>query len=105
MSFKLDMSKAYDRVSWFFLESSMLKLDFSRKWVGLIMSCVRIFSFFVLINGEPKGPIFPFKGLRWGDFFLLTYFYYALRALFVYYKRLLLRTKSRVFRFVEDSGQ
>lgn len=38
---KLDMSKAYDRVEWNFLESMMHKLGFADRWVQLVMLCVR----------------------------------------------------------------
>jgi len=48
MSFKLDMSKAYDRVKWSFLEAAMLKLGFVDRWVQLIMACVRSVSYSVL---------------------------------------------------------
>ena len=37
---KLDMSKAYDRVEWDFLEEMMLHMGFSRAWVSVIMQCV-----------------------------------------------------------------
>lgn len=36
---KLDMSKAYDRVEWNFLEMVLIKTSFDRGWVK-IMECV-----------------------------------------------------------------
>ena len=67
MALKLDMSKAYDKVEWVFLENLMRKIGFCEQWIGLIMVCVKIVTYSILVNGEPKGLIHPSRGLRQGD--------------------------------------
>ncbi|XP_057247591.1 uncharacterized protein LOC130589950 [Beta vulgaris subsp. vulgaris] len=67
MGLKLDMSKAYDRVEWDFLEQMMLKLGFPVNFVHLIISCVKTSSFSLLVNGQPARRFTPSRGLRQGD--------------------------------------
>ena len=67
MALKLDMSKAYDRVEWGFLERAMLHLGFSGRFVATIMSCIKSVSYSVLLNGVPGNVIKPSRGLRQGD--------------------------------------
>ncbi|KAF3786522.1 Transposon TX1 uncharacterized protein [Nymphaea thermarum] len=49
--FKIDFSKAYDRVSWVFLKNALLDLGFSMAWVDRVMMCVSSPSLVVLIDG------------------------------------------------------
>lgn len=67
IAIKTDMSKAYDRVEWNFLEALMLNLGFVEQWIIWIKACVSSVSYQVLINGDAKGKITPSRGLRQGD--------------------------------------
>lgn len=48
---KLDTMKAYDRVEWIIYEPSILKLEFTERWVNIVMEMVTSISFLVLFNG------------------------------------------------------
>ena len=67
MVIKTDMSKAYDRIEWGFLEEVLKKLGFRRLWIQWVMECVTTVSYSFLINGSPYGKISPSRGLRQGD--------------------------------------
>jgi hypothetical protein len=64
---KLDMSKAYDRVEWDFVEKMMRKLGFAEEWISLIMRCVTSVSYQIRLNGSLTDTIIPQRGLRQGD--------------------------------------
>ncbi|KAM6584214.1 hypothetical protein CsatB_011216 [Cannabis sativa] len=67
MALKLDMSKAYDRIEWNFLEAMLRKLGFIENWVRLIMKCVKSANYCVTHGNNEVGPIIPTRGLRQGD--------------------------------------
>ena len=67
MVLKLDMSKAYDRVKWAYMEKVLVQLGFHDRWVKLMMVCITTTLYSVLIDGEPHGHITPIGGLRQGN--------------------------------------
>ena len=66
VALKLDISKAYNKVEWYFLKQTLLMVGFSPNWVDLIMRCVSTALLSVIINGAPNGMIQPERGLRQG---------------------------------------
>ncbi|XP_019172072.1 PREDICTED: uncharacterized protein LOC109167505 [Ipomoea nil] len=64
---KLDMSKAYDRMEWTFLERMLTVMGFTEKWIKLIiMLCVTTVNYTIMVNGMAGGSVKPTRGLRQG---------------------------------------
>jgi hypothetical protein len=66
-AYKLDLSKAYDRVDWDFLKKAMQRLGFAHRWIDWIMACVTTVSYQVKFNGTLLDSFSPSRGLRQGD--------------------------------------
>ncbi|GKV29515.1 hypothetical protein SLEP1_g38441 [Rubroshorea leprosula] len=64
MAVKLDLSKAFDRVEWNFLEDTMRAMGFPERWINRVMMCVRIVEYSILINGCPTKKFTPSRGIR-----------------------------------------
>lgn len=64
--FKLDMMKAFDRVSWNFLHRLLAKFGFHSSFIHIIMNNLQSSRFSVLINGSSAGFFPASRGLKQG---------------------------------------
>ena len=64
---KLDIRKAYDKLEWDYLQKVIIKLDFHRLWVDMIIRRVNSVSFSLILNGSKLDTFKPSRGIRQGD--------------------------------------
>ncbi|KAL4573100.1 hypothetical protein LXL04_019893 [Taraxacum kok-saghyz] len=64
---KIDFEKAYDSVSWSFLDQVMGCLKFPTRWRGWIRACLHSSRSSVLVNESPSKEFRLYRGLRQGD--------------------------------------
>ncbi|KAK9077004.1 hypothetical protein SSX86_005339 [Deinandra increscens subsp. villosa] len=65
--FKIDFAKAYDSVSWDYLDVMLRFMGFGVKWRNWIRVCLSSTRSSVLVNGSPTGEFTLGRGLRQGD--------------------------------------
>ncbi|VFQ85178.1 unnamed protein product [Cuscuta campestris] len=64
---KLDLAKAYDRVSWAFLNKIQRQMGFCEQWIDMVFRMVSNIWYTVLVNGQREGFFTSSRGLRQGD--------------------------------------
>jgi hypothetical protein len=67
MLLKLDLSKAFDKISWEYMQAMLLAFGFDQGWVTWIVNLTSSAFFSLLINGVPSKPFSPSRGIRQGD--------------------------------------
>ncbi|KAF9606609.1 hypothetical protein IFM89_027044 [Coptis chinensis] len=67
VAIKVDISQAYDTMSWDFLQAVMDRFGFSQRWINMIMAILKFVKLSILVNGGPEGFISMERGLRQGD--------------------------------------
>lgn len=67
MMMKLDLSKAYNRLNWKYLESILQAYGFYNRWVKWILSMISMPNFSILLNDTPTATFNASRGLRQGD--------------------------------------
>lgn len=64
---KIDFEKAFDHVSWDFVDEVLKQMGFQAKWRSWIQGCIGNTPLSALINGSAHSKFITGKGLRQGD--------------------------------------
>eukprot|EP00253_Pinus_taeda_P025537 PITA_25537 len=64
---KLDLSKAYDRLSWRYLGMVLEAYGFEKRWIAWIYSMISTPFFSILVNGTPTATFNATRAIRQGD--------------------------------------
>ena len=78
MLIKLDIAKAYGKLSWKYLEKCLRAHGFSEEWVEWVMALVTSPFYSILLNGSPNRLFTLTRGIKQG--YLLSPFLFILAA-------------------------
>lgn len=67
MLLKLDLSKAFDKLSWTYIQHMLKAFGFCSMWIRWILSLITSTHFSILVNGFPSRSFKPSRGIRQGD--------------------------------------
>ena len=98
---KLDISKAFDTLSWPFLMEVLQARGFGARWRGWIESLLSTSSSRIILNGHQGPPIKHLRGVRQGDSLSPMLFIIAMDVL---HRRFLKATRDGVLRKMKPDG-
>lgn len=87
MAIKIDLEKAYDKISWSFLHSVLLEVNLPQSWIKLIMTCITGTHASLLWNGEQTDSLKLGRGLRQVFYCIPTYLFFALKSYLRWFNR------------------
>eukprot|EP00253_Pinus_taeda_P019557 PITA_19557 len=64
---KIDLSKAFDSISWEYMQKILTAFGFANAWIRWISSLISSTFFSILINGIPTSTFRSSRGIRQGD--------------------------------------
>ncbi|VFQ79646.1 unnamed protein product [Cuscuta campestris] len=67
LALKLDITKAFDKISWSYIEKCLEHFGFSHRFIRLVMNSIKHSVVSTLINGNPSKSFNPKRGVRQGD--------------------------------------
>lgn len=67
MLLKIDLSKAFDKLSWMYIQKMLTAFGFSHAWVRWVISLISSSFFSILVNDIPPTPFQLTRGIRQGD--------------------------------------
>lgn len=63
----MDISKAYDKLEWRYIEGMLKKIGFEQVWTQRVMTCIKTVTYTFVNSGEVFGEVKPCRGIRQGD--------------------------------------
>ena len=64
---KVDLEKAYDRLSWCFIQETLKEVGLPKRFIHLIIECMSTTKMNILWNGAMTEDFRPGRGIRQGD--------------------------------------
>ena len=64
MALKIDLEKAYNKLEWSFIRSMLIRYNFPKNLIEIMMTCISTVSTSLLFNGGSLEPFRPSRGIR-----------------------------------------